>query len=931
MFIQFSHPWFLLLGLLFPLIWYISSKGHAVLSPLRKRIALFLRFALFALLILSLARTQICLPTTAESVFFLVDASDSITSANKEFAQEYVKKSLKNIGKDDKVGIVLFGKEALIEFLPKKGLNFSHFHTRVNPHQTNIEDALRLAVANFPKGGQKRIVLLTDGNETVGDADKVIDSLKKKNIRVDVLPLVTGREGEVLLEKIIIPEKVKKGEKFKIKLIGYSFQGVEAILKLYRNGELLRKEKVNLKEGQNVFLFSQSLKSKGFYTYEAVLETWRDTIPENNRVYGYTVVEGEPKLLLLTEKPNLIPQFLKSFNREKFQLEIKSILDAPSSLSELKNYDAIILDDVSAFKLSSHQLKILESYVKDLGGGLLAIGGKESFGLGGYQGTSLEEALPVYAGAQERLVFPNVTVVLVIDKSGSMGGNVGNRGDAASSSESKLLLAKKAAMAVVDLLTGYENIGVLSFDTTPRWTVPIQSVADRSRIAEQLSSLVAGGGTSLFPALKEAFEKLRKENSIVKHIIVLSDGLSEKGEFEKIVKKMAEAKITVSTVAIGNDADIELMKNIAQWGKGKFYFTSDIHSLPRIFTTEVLRVSRSLTVEEPFIPLINEDSPILSSEDKKNIPPLKGYLVTTPKSVSYVHMYSPRKDPLIVTWRYGLGKAAALTFDLNGPWSRDWQRWSGYSEIFANLINWILPRSEGTLFPLAEVEEEKGHLLVDAISKEGEFINFLSLKAQVVNPQGEVQTISLKQTAPGRYEGFFSADEVGSYMISVFDENKLFSPQITGTVVPYSSEYRKLIIRKDLLYQLVSQTGGKILKSTEDFFPRRKISLSEPKDIWSFLVLFASFLFLADVGVRTVSSHIWKLLVKKFRLIVKEKLEAVFYSGGESLEDYEKVIRENKEIQRKKLSQALKSRTERDDSYSRLLHYMAQRRKKNKD
>ena len=230
MFIQFSHPWFLLLGLLFPLIWYISSKGHAVLSPLRKRIALFLRFALFALLILSLARTQICLPTTAESVFFLVDASDSITSANKEFAQEYVKKSLKNIGKDDKVGIVLFGKEALIEFLPKKGLNFSHFHTRVNPHQTNIEDALRLAVANFPKGGQKRIVLLTDGNETVGDADKVIDSLKKKNIRVDVLPLVTGREGEVLLEKIIIPEKVKKGEKFKIKLIGYSFQEVEAIL-----------------------------------------------------------------------------------------------------------------------------------------------------------------------------------------------------------------------------------------------------------------------------------------------------------------------------------------------------------------------------------------------------------------------------------------------------------------------------------------------------------------------------------------------------------------------------------------------------------------------------------------------------------------------------------------------------------------------------
>ncbi len=925
MFIQFSYPWFLLFGVILPLVWYISSRSRAVLSPYRKKIALTLRLVILSLLVLSLAGARISLPTRSESVFFLVDASDSITPANKEFAREYVQRSLQSMKRGDQAGIILFGKEALIESLPQPQLRLSYFHSKVNPYQTDIEQALQLAIANLPEGGHKRIVLLSDGNETSGRAGVSIDSLREQGVQVDVLPLASRTKEEALLERIITPDRVKSGEKFKIKVVASSLQKSSGILRLYRNDQLLSEEKVNLKEGQNVFIFQQGLDQKGFYAYKAVLDIWADTIAANNEVSGYTVVQGKPKLLLVSDQMGTTPNFPDLLRGLEFQLEVQSTANAPSLLGELRDYDAVILDDVSTLQLSPHQLDLLASYVRDLGGGLLAIGGSNSFGLGAYQGTTLEEVLPVYAGAREKLIVPDLSLVLVTDKSGSMG----MRGrDRSTSSPSKLLLAKKAALAVADLLTGYEHLGVLSFDTLPRWTVPLQPVTDKMNIARQLSSLVAGGGTSLFPALKEAFDKLKKEKSMVKHIIILSDGLSSAGEFESIVKKMANTKITVSTVAIGEDADLELMKNIAQWGKGKAYYTSDIQSLPRIFTTEALRVGRSLTVNESFIPVVSKESPILSGIDWSNVPPLGGYVVTTAKEVSHVHLRSPRQDPLVATWRYGLGRAAALTCDLNGTWSKNWQSWSAYPEVLTNLINWILPRNEGILFPLVKVKEGKGYLLVDAINEEGRFVNFLPLQARVVKPQGEKETILLNQIAPGRYRALFSADEAGSYMISVFDKNRSLGPQIAGAVVAYSPEFRKLTLNEGLLTQLVSETGGRFLSPTEDVSHRRRITFSSPQEIWALLVLLAILLLLADIGVRTVSSQVWRSLVNQVGSTLKVSVHVLLSFKGETLETYTRFIKKGREIQKQKeASKISKSRSEKDDSYYKLIHYLAQRRR----
>ncbi len=930
MLIQFSHPWFLILGAVLPFVWYIFSRGHPVLSPLRKKIALILRLIIFSFLVLSLAGVKVRLPTNNENIFFLVDASESISIANKELTRDYIENSLQDIKRGDYAGIIVFGKEAHIESLPQTYLQFSDFHTRVNPHQTNIEQALRLAMDSFPEWGRKRIILLSDGEETLGKTSALLDSLKKENIQVDVLPITPSREEEALLERIIIPQRVKRGEKFTIKVIAQSSQNSSGTLKLYCNGQLLNEETIDLKEGDNLFVFWQSLDKKGFYAYKAVLDIRADTIPNNNEVGGYTVVEGKPKLLLLANETEKNPYFLHLLKNQGFEMEVRLASNAPSSPDEMQDYDAIILHNISAYQLSHHQINLLLRYVRDLGGGLLAIGGTNSFGLGGYQTTALEEVLPVYSGAQERIVLPSLSLVLITDKSGSMGS--GGQKDS-TSSPNKLLLAKKAAMAVANLLTGYEHIGVLSFDTVPRWTVSLRTASDKDGISRGLSTLVAGGGTSLFPALKEAFDTLEKERSLSKHIIILSDGLSDKGEFEMIVKKMANAKITVSTVAIGEDADVELMRNIAEWGKGKFYYTNDVQSLPRIFTTETLRISRRFTVNESFIPLIDRDSPILSEIDQRNVPPLNGYVVTTAKKVSNVHLSSPRKDPLLITWRYGLGRSAVFTCDLGNAWTNEWQGWSEYPKILANLMNFILPSSKGILFPLVRITQTQGHILVDAIDEEGEFVNFLPLQASIVKPRDEEEIVFLNQTAPGRYEGTFPADEIGPYMISVFDKNKSLGPQVTGAIISYSPEYRKLKSNEYLFTQLTSETKGQILKPTDGVFGKGKITLSGPREIWPLLIFLAILLLLIDIGMRTVSSRLGRLLLKKAGSTLKVGIRYLFPPKTGSLKNYTRSIREGKEAQGKRqIFKRFESRAKADESYGKLLSHLAHRRKeKNKD
>src|SRR5690606_5278540 len=188
------------------------------------------------------------------------------------------------------------------------------------------------------------------------------------------------------------------------------------------------------------------------------------------------------------------------------------------------------------------------------------------------------------------LIVPSLAMILVLDRSGSMAET--QRGF------SKLDLAKEAALGVLDLIEPRDLLGVIAFDSTAEWIVPVQPAANRLAFASSIASLAPQGGTNLAPAIEEALGAFTGIEASVKHLIILSDGRSSSGAFEALTNRLRALGVTVSTVGIGSDADQELLENISIWGGGRYYFTEDIQTVPQIFAVETMVVSRPILINE---------------------------------------------------------------------------------------------------------------------------------------------------------------------------------------------------------------------------------------------------------------------------------------------------------------------------------------------
>ena len=297
----------------------------------------------------------------------------------------------------------------------------------------------------------------------------------------------------------------------------------------------------------------------------------------------------------------------------------------PKELAGLQKYDGVILSNVSSLKMTKKQMENIRDYVRDHGGGLMMVGGEESFGLGGYYRTPVEEALPVTMEVKQKLEIPSLAVVLSIDRSGSMAMTTDSK-------VTKLDIAKEASHLVVDLLDERNEVGVMSWDTEFIWDSPVRSAKDKQAIHNAIATIKAGGGTDGYPALKESYQVLFERPALLKHVIFLSDGQMTRGDFAGLIRRMAKDKITVSSVAIGKDADAQLMFDIAKWGRGRFYYTEDDSTIPRIFTLETQLASKASLIEQPFKPTVGSPAhEAIQDIDWKEVPPLGGYVATSLK------------------------------------------------------------------------------------------------------------------------------------------------------------------------------------------------------------------------------------------------------------------------------------------------------------
>jgi Ca-activated chloride channel homolog len=813
-----------------------------------------IRSVALAALALALFNPRIFQSTRAMDVIFGVDLSRSVGQEGREKALELLEAAARMQRPETRTGLLTFARAPEWESLPREQVPMSDFSARLDRDETDIQAALQAAVAQVGEGRQGKILLISDGNENRNESARVIQLLRTQGVSVWTIPATLSRgRNEIYLSDLVLPRQVDSAEGFEIRGAIETLREAPARVRLLRDGSLHAEQEVQLKTGTNPVVFRDSLRERGNHTYELLVESPGDTLAENNLLQGVVEVKGPPRVLLLSAQKESQRVISRVLQVQGYAV-VESAPDThPLSVSELSAYDLLVLDNVPAFQLTYAKMESIEKYVRDLGGGLLVIGGSQSYGAGGYFRTPLERILPVDMRPPARLEMPHVALLFVIDKSGSMG--------AGSEGSTKLDLAKAAAIAAADIMNPTDQVGVLAFDANWEWALPFRQVGKGEWISERLASLQSDGGTDLYKAMVEAHRVIATKQAAIKHVIVLSDGLTDKADFYTLVTRMARDGITVSTVSVGNDADVQLMADIAKSGKGRGYVALDPQTIPQIFTTETLLISRDLLIEKPVTPSIVTATGPLKGIPQNNLPTMRGYVLTYPKPRAELLMRAD-KDPLLVSWRYGLGRVLAFTSDLSGRWGKDWVAWQGFpqwaSQLARDTMRKILETRMHTDF---HADGESIKVVTDLVSRDGKFLNHLKLKANITAPNRTSQEQALQQTAPGRYEGKFTPAQRGVHFVTLFAEGSGGEAALPVATVPYIApypkEYRQLRPNLALLSRLAEETGGEMLDPEKFADGLKRLYTPTPgkgrqgQETWWPLAGAGLFLFLADLILRS--------------------------------------------------------------------------------
>ncbi len=843
--VEFTHPWALLLLLLLVPVIYWGKRVSASLSPWRRGASIFIRSVIVALLVLALSGIQLKMKQKELSVIFLVDSSLSISQKNKAWLYEYLRRVVKLKGINDEWGVIIFGRNARIEKNISKDGDISTFTSVVDPNYTNIAGAIQMAVALLPDYKVRRIVLISDGNENIGNALKECKVASSKGIKIFTLPYPYRKSKDVYVANLTAPLNVPLYAPLVLKARIESTENTEGILNIFKGKNLIGRERVNIKRGTNVFLIPLKAEESGSFVYTVTVEAKDDSTSQNNSFSTIVQTTSVPKVLILYSKANA--KTVASLLRNAGILaDIGGTKSFPQAVSDLLGYKAVIFDNFDGLFLNEKEMGIIEKYVKDFGGGFVMVGGDKSFGAGGYYHSPIERILPVSLDLRKRKLFPSAALVLVIDKSGSMGYGEGMI--------KKIDLARQAAIETVKLLSPNDKIGVLAFDSSAKWIVPLQYAHNKDSIIRDIATLRAGGGTSIYPALFSTYKNLSSSQAKVKHIILLTDGRSEPADFDGLVENLKKSKITLTTIGVGKDADIPFLQRMARVGGGRFYYTDSATYLPRIFTKEALLASQSPIIEGVFRPKAVYPAPFLKGIFTNKVPIIYGFIATVPKKNAKVPVVTPQGDPLLAYWNVCLGRSVAFTTDDGYRWAKVWMDWAKYPQFWVQLIRWVTSSGEEAPFKVTlKVLNGRGKVCVNALDSEGNPINFLPLKARILFPSGKVKLVDMEQVAPGKYEGKFKAFEVGTYIANVtanISEGKFF--KYATYTLPYSVEYRDVEENVYFLKKISLLTGGRLLRENQNPFMDLGETSRFPHPLAELLLMIAVVLFPIDVALRRV-------------------------------------------------------------------------------
>ena len=842
--ISFGQPWaLLLLPLAMGGVFYVWRRGSRGRTVHRSRASLVIRLLLFSTVILALSAPTLLQAVTKQAIVFVADLSTSTVEQHTEI-KSFIREATKARKGGDKTAVVAVGRNAMVD-TPLSGTHgFSEFRAVVDSDYTNLASGLRLAEALLPQDAQKRIVLLSDGRQNLGDVLKEAQPLLSRGIRVDVVLLDKFTGPEALVEALDVPSSANVGERIPVRVRITSTTPGRALLRLSLDNRTVVEVGVLLKRGMSEFDFEIPVEERGLYNLSATLEAEGDTLVQNNRADILLQVEGAPLVLVVEGSPGAGTNISRALGSTGLESETRSASDFPNSLQELQRYKAVVLVDVPAKALSDLHMQLIQTAVRDLGKGLVAIGGEQSFTAGEYEGSPLEEVLPVKSQVP-RTGRSEIVLALLVDKSGSMAA-------APTGGKAKIEMAKTAAIGALEELLPDDLVGVLAFDADNHWLVPIQKIGEAENLKKMqraIASLLADGGTDFWSALSTASAVISDFQVPRKHIILLTDGHSLPGDFDSIVAGIKEQNITVSTIGIGDGADVDLLTMLAKEGQGRFYFVERSQDIPRIVIQETRLATRPAIVEEAVQAQVAGSSPVLDVIGRQ-FPTLEGYVVTRPKSVASVVLVSERGDPLLAQWQYGLGRSIAWTSDSQGRWTQDLNAWELAGRFWSALVDWTIPPEQLSMQLQTSFSQGTGYLVV-----EGETPKGAKLTARILTPELERIEVPLKASAPARYEATFQAVEQGVYMVQVTEESPSGERRslTQGLSLPYSTEYRDLEPDPDLLEEVAIITGGEVLTDPTAAFARNLPTSYGQAPLTWWLLMLATLLLPVDVAVRRMN------------------------------------------------------------------------------
>jgi hypothetical protein len=838
--LQAGRPEFLWLFAALPVLWFRFRDQRLAILVARTVIA--------GLLIVALADPQtVSTETALEQRLFAFDFSRSIPAEMRSWMEQSARGELAPKEGDR---VFVFGGEAVAVVGWREAFERRE-NAAVQVEKTNIEKLLSALLELPPR--PRNLFLFTDGWETEGSAARLLPLISGSGLKIfPIVPAEPPRTANVAVAKLLAPTQGNSGESIYLKaaLENFSAREVEGALVLERNGQSFKTERVRLKPGSQLLTVETTLPDTASTSYRATFTPNRpelDNYAPDNHAVTTVAVRTKAKILLINGRSGAGRYLEEIFKRQGFDVTSR----APETAPDPAGFGIVVLNNAARERFPSGYLQSIERHVA-AGKGFLMLGNDTSFAPEAYRGTPVETLLPVIPRDPPKPQQKNRAVVLVIDKSGSMR------------EDNRIVYAQEAAKSVVRQLNENDYVGVVGFDVTPFVIAPLARVSTARRTFDaDIERLKASGRTYLLPAINEAKRQLQNQDAAVKHVIILSDGETggSGGDYIDLVHVMrSELKIIVSGVAIGNEANLPLMKRITQYGGGFFHHIQDPRSLPRI----VLQQLQDTPQKEPpkereLMPVQEPRSELLAGVTQRNYPRVLGYMDTEIKRGAAVDVSLPRDEgraPLLASWRYNRGKSVALMMDMESRFSRNWIAWGGLQGFWDKVLDWLRPPVETV--PLHEARVSLANLrpVLDLSVYEEASANS-QFSFELAGKNGTISG-TLRRVAPGHFQALLPISTPGDYKIELSElrNDRRIALSTVSYSLPYNpnEELPRPGFNMPLLAQFAEASGGQINPPLEVIAPESSVSRRTAAAREPFIAL-AFFLFLLEVALRKLVLH----------------------------------------------------------------------------